>query len=80
MNITNMHRAFAIVLGLFIIGFAGLYYCGWEAVVDLINYARCDWLCAESSDIAWGVFRLMPMLEFFIGLGTWVFILGAIRP
>lgn len=80
MNTMNLLRNFAVIFGTVMVTYIGLYYCGWEAIVDLIDYARCDWKCADTNEIAWGVFRLMPLLEFFVGIGTWIFIFGVVRP
>lgn len=80
MNTMNLLRNFAVLFGIVLVGYAGLYYCGWEAIVDLIGYARCDWACADNSEIAWSVFRLMPLFEFFVGIGIWIFIFGIVRP
>jgi len=73
-------RAAAVLFGLCLIFYIGLYYCGWDAITDLIDYANCNWDCVEKREIAWGIFRIFPLFETFVGLGVWVIIFGVIKP
>jgi len=80
MNNVILLRSVAVVIGLFLIFYLGLYYFGWDAIIDLIDYASCDWECVEKTEIAWGIFRLVPLFEMSLGLGVWVIILAVVRP
>lgn len=73
-------RAFVVLLGLFLIFYAGLYYCGWNAITDLIDYANCNWACVDRYEIGWGVFRIFLLLEIFLGLGVWLIVFGVVKP
>lgn len=73
-------RVIAILFGLILIFYIGLYHCAWDAITDLIDYANCNWECVERHEIAWGIFRIFPLFETFVGLGVWIIIFSVVRP
>ena len=46
----NLFKLFLAVMGVFLIGYVGLYYCGWIVITELIDYAECDWECIGKKD------------------------------
>jgi hypothetical protein len=76
MNKFILQRVLLVALGLFLIFYVGLYYCGWDAIIDLIDYAACDWDCVERYEIAWGLFRAFILLEIFLLLGILLIMFG----
>ena len=70
----SLMNGILMILGVFLIVYPGLYYCGWEAIVNLIAYAGCDWDCIEYTEIAWAVFRLTILMEFFVLAGIVILI------
>jgi len=79
MNNFILLKAFVALLGLLLIFYLGLYYCGWDAISDLIDYADCNWGCVERYEIAWGIFRVFFLLEIFISLGVWIIFFGVVK-
>ena len=75
----NLFKLFLAVMGVVLIGYVGLYYCGWIVITELIDYAECDWECIGKKEIAWAVFRIAILLEISTAMGIWLIIFGVIR-
>jgi hypothetical protein len=69
-------RIIFTLLGTGLLGYVGLYYCGYDAVRELIAHFDCDWECAETSSSVWAFFRVFVLLETMLVIGIYFIALG----